>query len=750
LTRPASAPLGVAGLLFFVSGLSALVYQVTWQRILALHSGVGIYSVAVIVAAFTAGLGLGSLLGGAWSPRLEPVAALRVFAALELGVAAFGALSCRLYYDLLHQQGLALYASARSAGVGHFLALVVPTMLMGMSLPFLVRAMVRETATAARTIGVLYGVNVLGAAAGALVAPWLLMRLLGLRGAVLVAAAGNALVGLGALVAGRRAGGDGVGADPQAAAPSAGEAPSAPAEIHTFGLWLALYALSGFCALSLEILWFRVVDVAVKSAAFTFGTVLCIYLLGSGLGALVGARHAPRLRRPLRAFLICQCLLLALSGAAVWTLAGVPARWTPRLHEYWARYDGITLGRHVAFGGDELALVLTLYLLLPLALYGLPTVLMGLSFPILQRAVHDDARTSGRKVGLLQAANIAGCTAGSLVVGLAGLTWWGTPGSLRALMLIGLVVALVGLRDHGARGRFAALSATLLFLACALPAGDVLWPRLHAAPPERTLVAEDASGLAAIVPEPDGGWRLSVNGKGNGRLPFEGLHAQLGAVPAIVHPAPRAVALIGLGSGATAWAAAVRAETERVDVFEIIAPEERLLRRLLAFEPLPQLRLLAEDARVRVHVADGRNALERGAARYDVIEADALRPQSAYAGNLYSLEFFQACARRLQPGGLVCTWAPTNRVYATFSQALPYVLALDEGRLLVGSREPLRVDLAAWRARLDSPHVAAYLGRELSAEVWRALERGSLGRPKARRREDVNRDPFPRDELLTP
>lgn len=153
---------------------------------------------------------------------------------------------------------------------------------------------------------------------------------------------------------------------------------------------------------------------------------------------------------------------------------------------------------------------------------------------------------------------------------------------------------------------------------------------------------------------------------------------------------------------------------------------------------------------MRLLEADGRHALERGQARYDVIEADALRPHSAYAGNLYSLEFFRSCLRRLNPGGLVCTWAPTNRVYATFSQALPYVLALDEGRLLVGSDRPLKVDLAVWRARLDSPPVAGYLGRELAADAWRALATADLGRPKARHRPDINLDLYPRDELLVP
>src|SRR5262249_27511451 len=151
---------------------------------LVLPSGIGTFSVSVVVAAFMAGLGLGSLLGGNLSTRLEPRAALRAFALVELGVGAFAVLSPSLYYDVLYLRGSWLYASPASTTIAHFLALLVPTTLMGMSLPFLVRATVREAGTASRTIGLLYGVNLLGAALGALATPWLLMRHLGIDGAI--------------------------------------------------------------------------------------------------------------------------------------------------------------------------------------------------------------------------------------------------------------------------------------------------------------------------------------------------------------------------------------------------------------------------------------------------------------------------------------------------------------------------------------------------------------------------------------
>jgi spermidine synthase len=300
------------GIAFFLSGAAALVYQVVWQRILTLHTGIGVVSVSLIVAAFMAGLGLGSHIGGVLSARVSPRRALRIFALLELGVGLFAAISCRLYYDGLGALAAGLYETTAGAAVAHFSAFLLPTTLMGMSLPFLVRATVRETASASRVIGALYGVNVLGASTGALLAPWLLIRFLGLPGAALVGTAANLLAAAAALAVGQRA----APADESAASSTSTTAARlvAPQAPGSFRLWTLLYALSGFLALSFEITWFRLMEVGVKSTAYTFGTVLCLYLLGLGAGSLVGGRHAERLARPLVAFLDYQLLLLACAG----------------------------------------------------------------------------------------------------------------------------------------------------------------------------------------------------------------------------------------------------------------------------------------------------------------------------------------------------------------------------------------------------------------------------------------------------
>jgi hypothetical protein len=409
---------------------------------------------------------------------------------------------------------------------------------------------------------------------------------------------------------------------------------------------------------------------------------------------------------------------------------------------YWAQDAFFQLG-----ADWNLATLLRLYLLLPIALYGPPTVLMGLAFTALQRAVQDDPRTSGRKVGLLQAANIAGCVAGSLLVGLLLLDRLGTTGSLRLLLVLGLVFLAVLARHAGPRAALPwVIALALAFLA--LPGQDALWTRLHGVTDEArpSFIGEDASAVSAMTPGQPGHWRVTVNGLPHSWIPFEGLHTLLGAVPAIVHPEPSEVAVIGLGSGETAWAVACRRETRSVEVFEIAGAQPRLLQALAAATGAPDLQRFLSDPRMRIEVADGRHALLRTEKRYDLIQVDALYRTSAMSGTLYSVEFFRLCARRLKPGGILCTQAPGRRTALSLAAAVPH--GLDLGNIVIGSNDPLPVDLPAWRARLAA--VTDYFGAEVAEGILDRLTeaRPLVGNPHSRR--GLNDDLFPRDEFSTP
>lgn len=753
--------LGFLGLIFCMSGLSALIYQVAWQRILVLHSGVGMYSIAMVVAAFLSGLGIGSYWGGVLSKQCSQLAALRAFAFLELGVGIFALFSPYLFYDLLYQQYPYLFSNLWSAGVVHFLLLLLPTIMMGMSLPFMTRGAVFDTTIASKTIGFLYGINVLGAALGALLTPWVFIRLFGIDGAINIGSASNILAGVIALIVGSYV-------VPIAQVHQDVKKDDVyptrikPEASHAFGIWLMLYTLSGFVAVSLEIVWFRLIDVAVKSSAFTFGTVLSIFLLGLGIGSLAGGSLALRIRQPLKMFLVFQCILLIYTGLAVSLLVFFPPDW-PVYHKlitYWLDAEGTPLGPD-AFR-THFRRIVSLYIGLPVFLYGIPTLLMGLCFGILQRAVQDDPRSSGFKVGLLQAGNIVGNVLGSLVAGLLLINVLGTAASLKFLLAVGLLFVVLGIMFYGSRGVFSLAGGVLILLLFAMPNGSQLWHRLHGLTDMNALIKEDAIGVVAISPKEDGAYRLTINGKSHSYLPYGGISALNGASPALIHPSPKEIATIGLGTGTTAWAAGCRDVTTNITVYEIAAMEKVLIDQMALEQSTPKLAKLHEflaDSRVNIIFADGRNALALDDKQYDLIEVDVLRPWSAYSGNLYSLEFYTLLASKLKPGGLVRSWALGERNLQAFRSVFPYFIELKPGRILgwsfdatalIGSNDPIPLEVEQWLARLAVPHVQKYLGEEITQQMSSMLKTAQVPSSSPNSMVKPNRDLFPRNEFRTP
>lgn len=754
----------VIGFIFFISGTAALIYQVAWQRILAFHSGAGIYSISMIVAAFLAGLGLGSYWGGLLSKKVTRISALRTFAGLELGIGIFAFLSCYVFYDLLYLKYAYLFSNIWRAGILHFLLLLIPTTMMGMSLPFITRATVANTSSASRTIGYLYGINVLGAALGALITPWVLIRLFGINGAIFFGAVGNIFTGLVALMIGSRV----FPSKIDTVKESLSKGLSKAIEItnaRPFALWLTLYTVSGFCAISLEIIWFRLIDVAVKSSAFTFGTVLAIFLLGLGAGSLIGGPLGTRVKRPLKLFLTFQCTLLIYSGIALFILVFIPHDWPfiNGLVDYWGETQKIKPFEPKSFLQRPVEM-LSLYGVLPIFLYGLPTLLMGLSFGVLQRAVQDDPKTSGFKVGILQSGNIAGNVAGSLVTGLLLLNFLGTAGAIKVILCIGLIFALIGIFYCRSRVIFSMFGTTLVVLFLVMPNGDQLWNRLHGLTEKNGLIEEDATAVVTLTPSVNKLHLLNVNGKAHSNLPYGGVASMIGCAPIIMHPSPKNVVVIGLGSGNTTWAAGCKEITNKITVYEIAASEEKLLRRVVANDLLPEisedLKELLNNPRFNIITADGRNALALldDDIKFDVIEIDVNRPWSSYSGNLYSVEFYELTSKKLNPGGIVRSNAIGIRNRLAFGEVFPYVIELNAGKalgweidhwVLVGSHEPIDLDIDGWLEQLNTPRIQNYFDSksiEQLEKFFRTAQLSTVKDPDMK----PNRDLFPRDEFRSP
>ena len=624
-----------------------------------------------------------------------------------------------------------------------------PTFFMGLSLPLVSRLVTGDVRQSSRWIPTLYGWNTLGAAAGSLIAVTVLFPLVSFQSALRLGAVISTTCAVFALLLANRWPSD--SAQPILAAevridptPSRFQLPVA--------VWIAIYALSGFLALSLEIVWFRVVGVTLKSNSVTFGFLLAVYLLGVGAGSLA-IRHRRFSRLDATAgFFAFQTLAPLWAAASVALLVVAVDRIGP-VHPLWAFLASTNpLGPSAFRSGRGFVLYggVSLWLIFP------STVLMGMSFGLLQRAVQTDTRLIGRRLGWLQSANIVGAMAGAMVTGIYLLDWIGSAGTLRLIAGAGLVFVALRIAARPTTWRSSASLAAAVVAAVALmPDNTLMWNRLHGTWPSSTISHEDASGLALLKPVPDTDrTRVFLAGISQSWLPYGGIHTALGALPVLMHPLPTRVAVIGLASGDTTFAMGARPETATVDSIEIMGSQRVALARLAQQQRYPALSLLLEDPRVVFHVTDGRTFLRRSRTRYDVIEADALLPMSAYAGNLHSVEYFALLRDSLAPGGFAVTWTPTERTRASLLQVFPYVAMFRW--MAIGSLTPIVFDRETVRGRLQVPFTQQRF-RDGHVDVNAALEpflkEGAVnyGPDFDRSRfTDLNRDLFPQDEFNRP
>ncbi|MBC7432065.1 MAG: fused MFS/spermidine synthase [Rubritepida sp.] len=720
-------------LAFFCSGFAALLCQIIWQRILGIFAGSDTVAASLVVGAFLGGLGLGSIIGARWADRLSPHRALVAFAGCEAGVALCAVLSKYFLYDVI-AIGLADSVTQPAAIFALcFAGLVVPTTLMGASLPLLARAVTISLDDAASRIGALYGLNTLGAGAGALVGGWLIMGSLGFVASLWLAAVLDLVavaLACSLLPAMSRA------------KPVATVAAGAPASHGSLPLWCLLVFLSGYLIVALEILWVRLLGQVGQYHAYLFPTVLGVFLLADGLGMAWAARLVRRVADPRPAFFIAQGAGFVLAAALILLLWLGVAHWPL---DPWLSVDMHRFGP-AALAGSTALIVLVV---------GPPAFLFGMTFPFVQRAVQRDLASVGARVGWVQLANIAGNAAGSLLTGLITLHWLGSMGTL--LLLAGLsALLLVGWLWRRPSAVAGVLLAATVAIAAVIPANADFWRRMHGQRPGSFAAwAEDRSGIAFYRAQPamDGreGGRFFIMGFGQGFVPFLDIHMLLGMLGPLVHPEPTRVLAIGVGSGGTPYGATVNPATQEILAIELIRPVLEALREIGPAMPRSGVATLLADPRVTLEYGDGRRALTRAGSPYEVIEADAILPQSSHSGLLYSAEYLGAVRRRLAPGGLYVQWAPTWRVVESFVAVFPHAVMLTPANIMIGSDRPIAFDQAALLARLGEPALRAFAARGNPAVT--DLGRIVAGPPRVWS-PDTPRAPapltdmFPRDEFF--
>jgi spermidine synthase len=689
--------LAILLLLFFCSGVCGLIYQVLWLRLLALVFGVTVYAASTVLAAFMAGLAGGSALAGRIVSRVKRPLVIFGIAEILIGLSALATpvaldMAATLYASIYPLAGGSLAVLTIVRLITGFVVLLVPTILMGMTLPVLsASALVRGSSFGTR-VSALYAINTAGALTGAALTGFYLIGAIGIQRSFLLAASVNVAVGVAALVLSRRvierevaiaAADVGVPVPQPAGGTHARRSPAAIGVV---------VAVSGLVALALEIVWFRTLVQYLAATTYAFTTMLATVLAGIAIGSAVAS---PLLRKP-------RDWTAVLAAIQVVTALAVLA-------------SALFLGWSYAAGwrttGDWQASAAAI---LPVAM------LMGLAFPI---AIHlaasplagDSAASIAHRVGRLYSLNVLGAIAGALIGGFVLLPLTGTRRALVTLAALYGASALLLIWKHPSRRSHLAMMAigavAFAYLATEVPDPFAAAYARRYGPDMREFWREEGVQTAVSVHVSEFRRTLYLDGlhQANDSPEMVRLHRIIGHLPMVLHPAPKDALVIGLGGGATPGAVSQH-EGARVQIVEL----SDSVRKAAAFFAHVNYDVVNKP-NVRVRVDDGRNFLTLSGEKFDVITADIIQPVHAGAGNLYSREYFTLVREALRDDGLALQWIghrePTQYalIMRTFLEVFPHATLWFDGNLMVGSKSPLRITPSTLATKRSSPVTAAAL-----------------------------------------
>jgi len=710
---------------FFLSGAAGLVYEVVWTRYLTLAFGVTAEAVSAVLAAYMAGLALGSFLLGRRSSRLANL--LATYAWLELGVGVF-ALLTPLIYLRVEAINVFLFRNLGETGAAFdllrflvsFGVMLVPTTLMGGTLPVLARYVVGRREKIGFGVGTLYSVNTFGAVVGVFSSGYLLIPSLGLNATVYLTAVVNLVVGTTCWFLSRRPalalGGD------EEPAPGAGEA--VPEPVHTPARLrtavLVGLGVSGFVALVYEVVWTRVLQLVLGTSAYAFVVMLTTFLFGIALGSLIVSRFIDRVRDPAKLFGYIQLAVGACALAIIPLFGDLPFIFL-KLFSLTGRQWWQTTS--IEFASSFLVMLV-------------PTMLFGASFPVAARVCSGSVRLLGRAVGNIYAVNTVGSIAGSILAAFLFIPWLGTQGSefLGAGMSIALGGAILLLNARMRVGvRLASVGVAVLVLVGSvlyLPRWDMkvlLWGVYHKAAQfmpvgrEPTPLSEIAEQLkqgtliyydegvdaTAAVFEEYGKRSIVINGKleaSTVRMDMR-LQRMMGHLPLLLHPGPRKAINVGLGAGVT-FGSVMQHPLDEGRCAEL---SKSIMGATRQFGEANHH--VMENPRARIVLRDGRNYLRATRETFDCITADPFHPYTRGSGSLYTVEYFESARRRLNPQGVMCQFLPLynlsdtdfKMIVQTFRRAFPYVTIwfTDVDMVMLGTEQPMELDYAALAERME-------------------------------------------------
>ena len=649
--------------LFLGSGAAGLIYEIVWERLLELYFGVTMTSITLIVAAYMAGLGLGSLYGGRIAEKQKST--LMIYGLLELGIGLFGLASPTLIIKI----GQATAGSPYwLVFILSFLLLLIPTFLMGMTLPLLSQAFIHRVETSGQIIGILYGINTIGAALGTLLAGYVLIGSFGFGGSINIACALNVGIGFMAVLASWQK------VDEEELKPKAQVEPSDGLSFQR-GYFRILFAsfLVGFIGLGFEMLWIRILHITNKNTVYSFPSILFVFLVGLSVGGYVWGRQADRSSNVERLFWkleIAVGLVASLTFFFFWFSLNqdLAVGW---LGDFWQMQKPlpplVDIDGSLVFS-RRMALNNLLRYFLPILILVLPaSFLMGGGLPILDRIAINNPDVAGRRVGDIHLANIIGSVTGSMAISFLLLPSIGSELTHKFLVLLSFVFPVLFLKK-ASRQKFQprqmafsylliAISGFLLFF---LPAKGQFYANLFESSTRReAFIQESGDTVLALTydnetKQPDWLW---ISGETNSFYPTDGTYESR-ALTCAGASHPKRILVIGMGGGVTAYFFQSIPGIEKIVIVELMDELGNFL-----YDNVDFNRITLDNPLVEYVVDDGRRYLYANPdEKFDLIYADPLRWYSAGHNNLYSLEAMRLYQSHLTENGVFCAYVDQQNV----------------------------------------------------------------------------------------
>jgi len=667
-------------LIYFASGACSLIDEVVWVRLLKLTLGNTVYATSIVVSVFMGGLALGAMIMGRYSDSVRR--RLRLYALLETLV-TISALALPWWlkqadtvyvwfyraYHPTHVQ-LLLVQVVISAAI-----LLVPSMLMGSTLPLLGRFVTALETEAGHLVGRLYALNTLGAATGCFLAGFVLVRFLGVMGALYSAAILNLVVAFGGWFLSRFSDTT-VEKQPEVVVAAGPEVAAAKTPDGRFYLLILAFFMSGLISIGYELLWIRSIIHLLGGFTYVFSAVLTIYLLGNVIGAGIGSALVRKLKAPAIGFSVTLSLL------------GLYGVFYLPLLVFWMSKGGWYIDRLLARGFIPFSHYLAKPIVHSLCLFLVPAVIMGIGFPIALQAWANHMHKVGRSTATAYGANTIGAVIGGIVTGFILIPLLGVQLSVSILGLAGVWIAAImwAFFVHRPRivGRFVLLAAAIILTIITVNIPTNLFSTVVEASPlvpgfELVHVKEGITTTASVHRDRTGTLYLYSSGQtlAGENYTARGDQKMLGHLGVLLNSRTKKVLSVGFGSGEST-ACLARHKLERVDCVEI-APE--VVKVALKFFTHINLgdRLNEE---VNMIFMDAKNYINLTDNKYDVIVNDSIHPRLfAENASLYTKEYYESAKKHLNENGIVISWLPTysmpesvfNSIIGTALDVFPHV-----------------------------------------------------------------------------